>query len=65
MVVICREHDISDATYYIRKAKYGGIEVSDIKPLKELEEESQQIKHIFADLILKHEVFKGIVERKL
>ncbi len=63
VVEVCREHGISDATYYNWKAKYGGMEVSDIKRLKELEEENQQLKRMFADLSLKHEVLKDIVEK--
>lgn len=65
VVEVCRKHGISDATYYNWKAKYGGMEVSDIKRLKELEEENQQLKRMFADLSLKHEVLKDIVEKKL
>ena len=65
VVEVCREYGISDATYYNWKAKYGGMEVSDIKRLKELEEENQQLKRMFADLSLKHEVLKDIVEKKL
>ena len=65
VVEVCREHGISDATYYNWKAKYGGMDVSDIKRLKELEEENQQLKRMFADLSLKHEVLKDVVEKKL
>ena len=60
---VCREYDISDATYYNWKAKYGGMEVSDIKRLKELDEENQRLKRMFADLSLKHEALKDIVEK--
>ena len=62
---VCREYGISDATYYNWKAKYGGMEVSDIKRLKELEEENRRLKQMFADLSLKHEALKDIVEKKL
>ena len=65
VVEVCREHGISDAAYCNWRAKYGGMEVSDIKRLKELEEENQQLKRMFADLSLKHEVLKDIVEKKL
>ncbi|OOZ74848.1 transposase [Solemya velum gill symbiont] len=41
---VCREYSISDATYYNWKAKYGGMEASDIKRLKELESENQRLK---------------------
>ena len=62
---VCREYGISDATYYNWKAKYGGMEVSDIRRLKELEEENGRLKRMFADLSLKHEALKDIVEKKL
>ncbi|KTD45181.1 ISxcC1 transposase [Legionella quinlivanii] len=45
---VCREHGISDATYYNWKAKYGGMEASDIKRMKELEEENAKLKRMFA-----------------
>jgi len=63
VVEVSREHGISDATCYHWKAKYGGMKVSDIKRLKELEEEHQQLKRMFADLSLKHEALKDIVEK--
>jgi putative transposase len=62
---VCRESGVSDATYYNWKAKYGGMELADIKRLKELEEENQKLKRMFADLSLKHEALKDIVEKKL
>ena len=61
MKEVCRENDTSDATYYNWKAKYGGMEVSDIKRLRELGEENQRLKRMFADLSLKHEALKDIV----
>jgi putative transposase len=65
VIDVCREYGISDATYYNWKAKYGGMEVSDIKRLKELDDENQRLKRMFADLSLKHEALKDIVEKKL
>ncbi len=62
---VCREYSLSDAIYYNWKARYGGMEVSDIKRLKELEEENSRLKRMFADLSLKHEALKDIVEKKL
>jgi len=62
---VCREYDISDATYYNWKAKCGVIEVSDMKRLKELDEENQRLKRMFADLSLTHEALKDNVERML
>ncbi len=60
---VCREYDISDATYYNWKAKYGGMEASDLRRMKELDEENQRLKRMFADLSLKHEALKDIVEK--
>jgi putative transposase len=62
---VCREYGISDATYYNWKSKYGGMTASDVKRLKELESENRKLKRMFADLSLKHEALKDIVEKKL
>jgi len=62
---VCREYGISDATYYNWKSKYGGMEASDIKRLKELEEENRQLKHMYAELSLDHKILKEIIEKKL
>ncbi|MDI3536272.1 MAG: putative transposase [Bacteroidales bacterium] len=47
---ICREHGISDTTFYNWKAKYGGLQVSDVKKLKELETENFRLKKMYAEL---------------
>ncbi len=62
---VCREYGISDATYYNWKSKYGGMEASDIKRLKELETGNQRLKQMYADLSLEHRILKDIVEKKL
>jgi putative transposase len=62
---VCRENAISDATYYNWKAKYGGMEASDIKRLKELEDENRRLKQMYAELSLEHKVLKDIIEKKL
>ena len=62
---VSREYGISDATYYNWKAKYGGMEASDIKRLKELEDENRRLKTMFADLSLEHKILKDIIEKKL
>ena len=62
---VCREYGISDATYYNWKTKYGGMEASDVKRLKDLEEENRRLKHMYADLSLEHTILKDIVEKKL
>ncbi|SEG74260.1 putative transposase [Vibrio hangzhouensis] len=51
---VCREYGISDATYYNWKSKYGGMKASDVKRLKELEDENRRLKQMFADLNLEH-----------
>ena len=62
---VCREHGISDATYYNWKAKYGGMEASDIKKLKALEEENRKLKQMFADMSLENRALKDVIEKKL
>ena len=62
---ICREYGISDGTYYNWKSKYGGMELSDVKKLKELEDENRRLKSMFADLSLEHCILKDIIEKKL
>lgn len=62
---VCREYGISDATYYNWKSKYGGMEASDIKRLKELEDENRRLKHMFADLSLENAALKDVIEKKL
>lgn len=65
MMDICREHGISDATFYNWKAKYGGMAPSQLKRLKELEEENTRLKRMYADLSLVHHALKDAVEKKL
>jgi putative transposase len=62
---ICREHGISDATFYNWKARYGGMSVNELKRVKELEEENSKLKKMYADLSLIHYAFKDAVEKKL
>lgn len=62
---VCREYGISEATYYNWKSKYGGMEASDVKRLKELEDENRRLKQMFADLSLEHRIVKDILEKKL
>lgn len=62
---ICREQGISDATFYNWKAKYGGMAPSQLKRLKELEEENARLKRMYADLSLVHHALKDAVEKKL
>lgn len=62
---VCREHGIADATFYNWRAKYGGMELADIKRLRELEQENRRLKQMYADLSLEHRVLKDIIEKKL
>lgn len=61
---ICRELGISDATFYNWKAKYGGMEASDVKRLKELEAENAQLKSMFAEMSIENRALKGLLEKK-
>lgn len=62
---VCRELGVSPATFYQWRSKYGGLEASDLKRMKELEEENRRLKQIYAELSLDHKILKDIVERKL
>ena len=62
---VCRKYGISDATYYKWKSKYGGLEVSDVRRMRELEVENSQLKQMYADLSLEHQALKDIVQKKL
>lgn len=62
---ICREHGISYATFYKWKAKYGGMGVSELTRMKELEAENARLKRMYADLSLVHHALKDAVEKKL
>ena len=62
---VCRDYGISDATYYNWKSKYGGMEASDIKRLKELVEENRKLKQMYADLSLENHALKDVIGKKL
>lgn len=64
VVDICREHGISQATFYQWQRKYGGLEVNELKRIKELEAELSQFKRIVADLTLQNRILKDVVEKK-
>lgn len=61
---ICREYSISEATFYNWKSKYGGMEASDIRRLKDLEEENSQLKKMYADLALDNKILKDLFTKK-
>jgi putative transposase len=62
---VLRKHGISSATYYKWKAKYAGVEVSDLKRMRELEVENAKLKRMYADLALENTAIKDILNRKL
>lgn len=62
---ICREIGISDATFYNWKAKYGGMEASDVKRMKELEAENAQLKSMYAESSMENRALKNLIEKKL
>ena len=62
---LCRKHGISDATYYNWKSKYGGMEVSDLRKMKELEQELSKFKRMYADLAYENHALKDLIEKKL
>ncbi|MCB0482690.1 MAG: transposase [Flavobacteriales bacterium] len=62
---ICRELGISGPTFYTWRQKYGGMEVSQVKKYKELEQEHSRLKKMYAELSLLHHAFKDAVEKKL
>jgi len=61
---LCRKHGFSDASYYKWKAKFGGMEVSDARRLKALEEENNKLKRLLADAMLDNAALKDVVSRK-
>jgi putative transposase len=61
---ISRELGVSKATLYNWKAKYGGMESSDVKRLKDLEEENNRLKRMYADLSLDHSILKEVISKK-
>ena len=62
---VSRDHGISQATLYNWRKKYGGMEASDLKRLKSLEEENLKLKRMYAELALDHEMAKEIIAKKL
>jgi putative transposase len=61
---ICRQQGISSATYYKWKAKYGGLEVSEARRLRQLEDENRRLKQIVADLTLDNQALKTVLAKK-
>ena len=63
-VDLCRNHGISTATFYAWKAKFGGMDVSEAKRLKQLEDENAKLKRLLADAMLDNAALKDLVTKK-
>jgi putative transposase len=62
---VCRKAGISEATFYVWRKKYGGLMPSEMKRLKQLEEENQRLKKLVADLSLDKEMLQDVIRRKI
>lgn len=62
---ISRELGISEATFYNWKAKYGGMEASDVAKMKELERENAELKKMYAEISMENRAMKNLIEKKL
>ena len=62
---ICRQAGISVATYYQWKSKYGGLEASDLRRVKELESENAKLKRMYAEMALDNAALKDLIAKKL
>ena len=61
---VCRNHGLSSATFYKWKARYGGLEVSDAKRLKALEDENAKLKKLLAEAMLDNAILKDVAAKK-
>jgi putative transposase len=61
---VCRKYGVSDATYYKWKSKYGGLEVSDVRRMRELEAENSQLKRLYANVSLENQALKDLISKK-
>jgi len=61
---VARKHSISAATFYQWRSKYGGMEASDLRRMRELEQENARLKRMYADLSLDHSVLKEALTKK-
>jgi putative transposase len=61
---VCRKHGVSEATFYKWKAKFGGLDVSEARRLRQLEDENTRLKKLLADAMLDNAVLKDIASKK-
>jgi putative transposase len=62
---IRRKYEIGQSTYYKFRSKYGGMELSDLQRLRQLEDENRKLKNMYADLSLEYRILKDVLEKKL
>lgn len=60
---LCRKYQVSSATYYKLKSKYAGMNISELKRLKELEAENRRLKAMYADVSLDNKILKDVLEK--
>ena len=60
---LCREHGISEATFYNWKSKFGGMDVSEAQRLRQMEDENRRLKQLVADLSLDKEMLKAVIRK--
>lgn len=61
---LCRRHGFSEASYYLWRSKFGGLEVSEAKRLKTLEQENARLKKLLAESLLEQEVTREVLRKK-
>jgi len=61
---LCREHGMSDASFYKRRAKYGGMDASMVSQMKAMEEENRRVKRMYADLSMQNNLLKEALGKK-
>ncbi len=61
---LCRQYGVGQSTFFKWKSKYGGLEVSELKRIKDLEEENRKLKRMYADLSLEHHALKEVTSKQ-
>jgi putative transposase len=64
VVYACREHSISDVTFYTWRKKYGGLELSELRRLKQLESDNRKLKQLLAETMMDKQVLQELLEKK-
>ncbi len=65
VIDVCRSHGISEATFYIWKKKYGDLGASEVRRLRQLEEENARLKRVVADLTLDKNILQEVIRKKV